>query len=127
MAVMMMMMIMMMMIMTMMIAIAISILLRHMALCLAFKSLTEKSKATMARIFNMEFLILLLMAASTRAGAFPVNDQNDPYSSDYFSESLSQTPNHSLLVTRAVRRRHYVGGSAPVNFGRRRRHAAGPK
>ena len=27
----------------------------------------------------------------------------------------------------AVRRRHCVGGSAPVNFGRRRRGAAGPK
>ena len=30
------------------------------------------------------------------------------------------------LVGRAVRRRHCVGGCAPVNFGRRRR-AAGPK
>ena len=28
---------------------------------------------------------------------------------------------------RAVRRRHCVGGFAPVNFGRRRRGAAGPK
>src|SRR6218665_1942338 len=28
---------------------------------------------------------------------------------------------------RAVRRRHCVGGGAPVNFGRRRRRAAGPK
>jgi len=26
-----------------------------------------------------------------------------------------------------VRRRHCVGGGAPVNFGRRRRRAAGPK
>src|SRR6218665_2756220 len=29
--------------------------------------------------------------------------------------------------SRAVRRRHCVGGGAPVNFGRRRRRAAGPK
>src|SRR6218665_4169934 len=28
---------------------------------------------------------------------------------------------------RAVRRRHCVGGGAPVNFGRRRRRDAGPK
>src|SRR6218665_2916286 len=28
--------------------------------------------------------------------------------------------------SRAVRRRHCVGGGAPVNFGRRRRRAAGP-
>src|SRR6218665_533283 len=31
------------------------------------------------------------------------------------------------LRDRAVRRRHCVGGGAPVNFGRRRRRAAGPK
>jgi len=30
------------------------------------------------------------------------------------------------IMIRAVRRRHCVGGVAPVNFGRRRR-AAGPK
>src|SRR6218665_1245685 len=33
---------------------------------------------------------------------------------------------HSVDVSRAVRRRHCVGGGAPVNFGRRRR-AARPK
>src|SRR6218665_1085248 len=31
------------------------------------------------------------------------------------------------LRSRAVRRRHGVRGGAPVNFGRRRRRAAGPK
>jgi len=33
---------------------------------------------------------------------------------------------HGRIQSRAVRRRHCVGGGAPVNFGRRRR-AAGPK
>jgi len=33
----------------------------------------------------------------------------------------------SPAVLRAVRRRHWFGGGAPVNFGRRRRCAAGPK
>src|SRR6218665_1589743 len=32
-----------------------------------------------------------------------------------------------LVWNRAARRRHCVGGGAPVNFGRRRRRAAGPK
>jgi len=31
------------------------------------------------------------------------------------------------ILSRAVRRRHCVGGGAPFNFGRRRRRAAGPK
>src|SRR6218665_2037694 len=41
---------------------------------------------------------------------------------------LSQTVTPCRTSTpRAVRRRHCVGGGAPVNFGRRRRRAAGPK
>jgi len=31
------------------------------------------------------------------------------------------------LKSRAVRRRHCVGGGAPINFGRRRGRGAGPK
>jgi len=37
---------------------------------------------------------------------------------------MSYTHKSSILA-RAMRRRHCVGGGAPVNFGRRRR-AAGP-
>src|SRR6218665_3918735 len=44
-----------------------------------------------------------------------------PYHNRILSKVLS------IVHGRAVRRRHYVGGGAPVNFGRRRRRAAGPK
>src|SRR6218665_3862944 len=51
------------------------------------------------------------------------------YSTGYPSSSRSYSGLlHVLVWSRAVRRRHCVGGDAPVNFGRRRRRPpAGPK
>src|SRR6218665_3320388 len=50
---------------------------------------------------------------------------NEPSS---FPAACMQAASIAVCVgTRAVRRRHCVGGGAPVNFGRRGRRAAGPK
>src|SRR6218665_1166068 len=44
-----------------------------------------------------------------------------------FKKQLKTFLFRAAYPVRAVRRRHCVGGGAPVNFGGRRRRAAGPK